>query len=112
MPSSAVNVPRADGTKAQDLEEQVAARPAKDAKPLHDEALSNRRGSPRGGFFVSPRAGARDLPAPHTRRYPHGRASDARACRHSGGSPRGAFYATHGTTINRRRTPTPRIAGG
>src|SRR5262249_3477888 len=51
-------------------------------------------------------------PAAHSRRYPHRRASDACACRHSGGSPRGAFYATHEATINRRRTPTPRIAGG
>src|SRR5262249_55812605 len=63
IPNSAVKLPSADGTKSQDLEEQVAARPAKDAKPPHDEPFPAAAAHAAAAFFVSPHAGARDLPA-------------------------------------------------
>src|SRR3954471_11392487 len=37
IPNSAVKLPRANGTKSQDLEEQVAARPAKDGSNLFND---------------------------------------------------------------------------
>src|SRR5262249_31674885 len=62
------------------------------------EFLASRRGYARGGFSVSAHAGGRaiyPLPCPARSRpmYP------VWVCRRSGGSPRAAFYATHGATI-------------
>src|SRR5262249_45481457 len=52
IPNSAVKLPSADGTKSQDLEEEVAARPAKGARLFMIHSCQTAAGIPRRVFIA------------------------------------------------------------